>query len=465
MITYCLDIGAMEIPSSNENTVRLAFMGKSGSGKSTAVNTIYNLFLQTKWNAYPKLFPIPTHFQACNVDEYKGLFNENHSHQQLDAVTKDPYEYVACGDRFKLSLVDCPGTADPRGLDQDLINGKKNAKYIAKLSFISAFCVVVKGSVNRETKEELYAIEEIKSLLPKNATDRIFIIATHCDLPNENIKNFAESVGLPTENIFFFDNFALTKEGHIKISDHDFKEQSIDLNNPFDPIKEQTNHVTNMSIAKIKDSWLASYGELQRLLKKTTDLKPFQYEMKMFEEKKDARHFFITLGLLISKKDEELLNINKERERLIDINKEIETTGKERVQAKKFEEQAIKEYTDALFNPSCSITTLNNLQEVCILCLHKKDKIYCYLDELKCKSFKTKDLIDKYSQEILDVNSKIDFLKTLKNLSLSNLSGNCLNIHGSNYCDILIRKEQNLSNKTALELQKRVFDTYFSGIE
>lgn len=199
---------------SQNNPIRLVFMGKTGMGKSTLVNAFYNFACDIKHDTHPKLFPIKTNFQNCNVALYKARDVEDLTHNQVCAVTQAPSEYVINNEFYSLSLIDCPGVADPRGVFKDENITKDIALYLHNSRYVHAICLVFCGSINRKTIEELYAIEQIKTLLPKDLQHRIFILLTHTNKVSQNAEDLIRSMNLPTDNIFAFDHLALSKEGY-----------------------------------------------------------------------------------------------------------------------------------------------------------------------------------------------------------------------------------------------------------
>ncbi len=265
-----------DIPTNNDETsIRLVFLGKTGVGKSTVVNAFYNFAREIGWRDYPKLFPIPTGFQECNVEEFFDIEAECHLGGQLNAVTQFPSEYSVDRRTFHFSFIDCPGMADPRGVFCDNEHASNIAKYLDSKPYFHAFCIVLPCTVNRTTVEERYAIERIKTIMPESALDRIFIIATHDTGGRQNILSFASSMDLPTDNVFYFDNFALTEDGYVDLRDCDISSHPNDDIINDDPFSDQNEIGTpDHSVArahKVRKSWLQGRKEFGRLVERAAE--------------------------------------------------------------------------------------------------------------------------------------------------------------------------------------------------
>jgi hypothetical protein len=285
---YFLVLGiviAMTAQAMNE-PVTLVFMGPTGAGKSTLINAFYNFSKGVKWNDCPKHFPIPTEFQQCNVKEYEDQKIDDHGHGQLSSVTKKPFKYACRCQNFTLNLIDCPGGADTGGIEQDNINAINIAEYLGKMGKFHAICLVLPVSTNRNTTEVGYCVEEIKSIIPKLAIDRIFVCVTHATSESENIKSFVHEMGLPLNNIFCFDNFALSKDGYGTQEIQDIED---DLETPEDPFgmgdaslhDERFKQI--VSIRKVKESWQNSNQEFKNLIKKAKDLRAYHHASWMMK--------------------------------------------------------------------------------------------------------------------------------------------------------------------------------------
>ena len=276
-----------------DKIINLVLIGKTGAGKSTFINTFYNFASGTKWDDFPKKFPICTKFQPCNIEQYepKSKLVENHEEGQFASVTQDPSEYLAKGKSFVVKLIDSPGAADTRGVDQDMLNADQIAKFIARTGQFNAICIVLPTTANRGTAEEKYLIEQLKTIIPTSAYKRIFILASHASSPSTDLENYVRSSNLPVENIFYFDNFGMSKDGYFDIKNINLTEETANPeeieDDPFsESIPESSNENSNSKIvAKVKDSWLAGHKEFNRLLQKAQKLgKHSTNEMQQISE-------------------------------------------------------------------------------------------------------------------------------------------------------------------------------------
>jgi energy-coupling factor transporter ATP-binding protein EcfA2 len=267
-----------------DEPVTLVFMGPTGAGKSTLINAFYNFSKGVKWNDCPKHFPIPTEFQQCNVKEYEDQKIEDHGHGQLSSVTKKPFKYACRCQNFTLNLIDCPGGADTRGIEQDNINAINIAEYLGKMGKFHAICLVLPVSTNRNTTEIKYSVEEIKSMTPKQAIDRIFVCVTHASSESKNIKSFVNAMGLPLNNIFYFDNFALSKDGY---GTHEVPDIEDDLEIPEDPFGmsdtslHDERYKQRATLRKVKESWQSSNQEFKKLINKAKNLREYNASWMM----------------------------------------------------------------------------------------------------------------------------------------------------------------------------------------
>jgi energy-coupling factor transporter ATP-binding protein EcfA2 len=250
-------------PIPEERMPRLLILGKTGAGKSTMINALYNLAIGTQAGDFPKKFPIRTEFQACNVPQYADSQAENLA-STTESTTMDPIEYIAQGNGFVLKMIDTPGAADTRDVNWDRRNNQKIADFVERRGSFNAICIVLKNTANRISVEELYLFEQIKSVIPRGAYNRIFFLISNAFTEGPNIESFIRGVGLPIDNIFYFENLAMTRVGHI------------DFNAATNAAGELNRRNGPNRIASIvRESWADSQAEFEELKNKAIALGPY----------------------------------------------------------------------------------------------------------------------------------------------------------------------------------------------
>jgi hypothetical protein len=252
----------LSAPIPDENKIRIVLLGSSGAGKSSIIRAFCNFANKIKWQQHPKLFPISTDFQPCNVEKYSQRSCEVFTRNQLESVTMEPSEYEFNGAGFVIQMIDTPGASDTRGILKDGENSAMIAEFLRGIGSIHAFCVVIPGTLNRESDAK-YWMNQILTLIPRDAANRIFILISHSTNGGKNARNIAENVGLPLNQTFEFDNFALSLAGHVDISDVNLKVSYLE------EISEDDNLYVDVKrelAEKIKDSWLKSNREFFRLM-------------------------------------------------------------------------------------------------------------------------------------------------------------------------------------------------------
>lgn len=449
----------------DEPIIRLVFLGKTGAGKSTAINACYNFVQKTKWNDYPKWFPIPTEYQECNVEDYRNRGVECHEQGQLNAVTQKPSEYVAIGDGHKVSFIDCPGTADPRGVAQDNQNIIAAAEFLSKKSYCNAFCIVLKSATNRETIEELYSIEQIKSLLPLSARNRIFILATHDSGDRENISSFVQSVGLPTDNIFYFDNFALTREGHVDLCTINIPvEENEDVGDPFSgaPIRREDGQI---AIAKkARATWLISHREFNKMIRRASSLGVFHLDEfeKISQLHGDIATSSITAVHFIGALEAHEIQSDDHR-------KKMASASLAKTRAHQAYESVSAEHAVALQRAANAAAPSNNsfyalaaeADRIKVIALQK------YREEEQATA-----LLAQKCQQVNEDQNQFNMLCRNRNYAIAKI-GDCLvslnkvtlcslNLRSGDYYDVCIRREQNSEKRARLTREKNLYQKLLS---
>ena len=147
----------------NENKVIL-FIGETGAGKSSTLNTIQNYLENIKYM---------DNFRWKLVKECK-----QRALNQAESQTKHLTIYHS----HNYTFIDTPGFNDTDGKEQDneTIDDIK-ILLDSTLDYIDAVCFVIKNGDNRMTASMRYVIDTVLGLFAKDILNNIFIMVTHSD--------------------------------------------------------------------------------------------------------------------------------------------------------------------------------------------------------------------------------------------------------------------------------------------
>jgi GTP-binding protein EngB required for normal cell division len=312
---FGMGVGSSASIPANDN-VRIVFFGPSGAGKSTMINAIFNFAKKTKWND-PKLFPICTPFQPCTVPEYAHRGVENIA-EKFGSKTQAPSEYVAKSDRYVVHLIDTPGAKDTGGLAKDFENSKKIEEFLKVTGSFHAICVVLPSTTNRSSVDSLYFVEQIKSSIPQSASNRIFLLVSQSTTASSDVIGFAKMAGLPANQVFAFNNFGMSEDGHIDLANIDItpeEEENFD-DGPYSTCEaispEKAAELAKKETAqKVKDTWLKANREFFKLYRAAKELGSYSTDiMAQIIDTKARIHEEILRGhnlvTILEKKEAEL---------------------------------------------------------------------------------------------------------------------------------------------------------------
>ncbi|MBI2602961.1 MAG: 50S ribosome-binding GTPase [Deltaproteobacteria bacterium] len=190
--------------------VHLLFIGKTGAGKSTAINAIYNYIKGHSFKDDREII-IPMKGAPCNVDEYMGHSDENLEHS-FQSATQDCFTYRVENDRYEVTIVDTPGFADSRGPEQDKINIEKIVAHLQKVP-VQGIIITVSSGDTRLSADVGYYLSELKRLLTKDAVKHFVFLITHSSGDVEALEALDE-LDIPHNvdlNVFCFQNEGLLK--------------------------------------------------------------------------------------------------------------------------------------------------------------------------------------------------------------------------------------------------------------
>ena len=158
----------------------LLFVGKTGDGKSTAINAFFNLIKGVKLE-----------------DDYRLYLIHEDPKKKGESMTDGLHlYYLRDYEKKPIIIIDSQGFGDTRGIgkDKDL---NKAFEYVFSniIDHINAVCFIAKATEARMPVETKYIISCITSLFSEDVIQNMFILATHPnDFTFEDGPKFIESI-------------------------------------------------------------------------------------------------------------------------------------------------------------------------------------------------------------------------------------------------------------------------------
>jgi len=202
------------IISEESKAVHLLFLGKTGVGKTTLINTFVNHFFNKSYNDKWEILIPQSKDQECSFKEYQ------HSIDPSEFTTKDNigksktrqvHSYEFTSNDKTIVITDTPGLLDTEGIQKDQENMKSIVEGISKYGYISAVVLVVKGECRYDNSLRYY-IDKIKEILTRSVIDQILVVCTNSseqfnlEVYNVFTKNAGFEKDIPKERWFFLDN-------------------------------------------------------------------------------------------------------------------------------------------------------------------------------------------------------------------------------------------------------------------
>uniref|UniRef100_A0AC35FUQ1 AIG1-type G domain-containing protein n=1 Tax=Panagrolaimus sp. PS1159 TaxID=55785 RepID=A0AC35FUQ1_9BILA len=172
----------------------ILIMGQSGTGKSTLINALANYLKfdelcdaekSLSFDGLQVIIPCQFDVQDDNLNTYtvivgdKKNLNENFNYLQ-HCVTQMPQEYTFKSDKIgTVRIIDTPGLADARGIQQDNINLELIRKAVVEVHSLHALCFVLKPNESKLTVGLETTMRSLLSIFPKEALRRICFCFTN----------------------------------------------------------------------------------------------------------------------------------------------------------------------------------------------------------------------------------------------------------------------------------------------
>ena len=195
--------------------ITICFLGKTGSGKSTLINALYNWCLGVDGeNKTAQKYCISTRSntgkQLKAEEQFIHLNTENTHAPKGASATQQPTIYTFETDEFILHVVDTPGFLNTAGFGKDHESIEQIFEHITWLNQIHLFCIV--WNERRLSAEQGFVIGCLKQFLPKNSHQNIVVCVTSALELDIGTTEAINAAGLNESPCVCFDNAWVTIE-------------------------------------------------------------------------------------------------------------------------------------------------------------------------------------------------------------------------------------------------------------
>ncbi|KAJ7247818.1 hypothetical protein C8J57DRAFT_1359008 [Mycena rebaudengoi] len=186
--------GIVQTKDKGRSEYTILLVGETGTGKSSLLAFIANVLAGKSLSKCG--------FATLDRDNERGV-------SQKESQTKYAklYEFTSRND-IKVNILDTPGLADTRGIQQDELHKKGIATEIKEhVTAVDAVLILANGTLPRLSVSTEYALTTLSSIFPKSLADNISFVFTMCSNPlSINFTDDAVPPSLETAPQFHIDN-------------------------------------------------------------------------------------------------------------------------------------------------------------------------------------------------------------------------------------------------------------------
>ncbi|CAF3345741.1 unnamed protein product [Rotaria socialis] len=292
-----------------EDEINILLMGQTGVGKSTFINGLANYLCKDTLdeavnNRMQAIIPSSFNFTHSNTFEQKMIIiGEENEHEKFSVLgqscTQQCRSFILPVGNRNLRIIDTPGVADTRGLEQDAKNFHEILTYISQYEHLNAICILLKPNEERLTILFKFCIQELLRHIHLSANENIIFIFTNIRstmfapgstshilkvLLDQYKTNYQVDVPFKRNNTFLLDNeafrFLAVRQNGIQLSD----EQTASYQKSWDyTIKEYSRlvgYIATRSMHGILDT--LSLNEAEQVVRKLT--RPIAETAKLIEQ-------------------------------------------------------------------------------------------------------------------------------------------------------------------------------------
>jgi len=184
----------LQISINEKPTAIFLVVGKTGSGKSTLINSFVNHYFRIP-HEKEKLILIPyKKGQKCSFPEHERNYDPNEVNGKPgESKTQKYHIYPFENDERKIVIIDTPGIGDTRGPKQDKKNIEQIIEGVKKIGQIQGIICVI-NSESRSDQSLKYCVDEIKKIMTSSFLDRFFVICTKTNRISKEVKSVYDEI-------------------------------------------------------------------------------------------------------------------------------------------------------------------------------------------------------------------------------------------------------------------------------
>ncbi|KAJ7114280.1 hypothetical protein C8R44DRAFT_740427 [Mycena epipterygia] len=162
--------GIVQTKDKSRSEYTILLVGETGTGKSALLAFIANVLAGNSLFKYD--------FTILDPDNERGV-----SQKENQTKYAKLYEFTS-QNGIKINVLDTPGLADTRGIQQDELHKKGIATEIKEqVTAVDAVLILANGTLPRLSVSTEYALTTLSSIFPKSLADNISLVLTMCPSP------------------------------------------------------------------------------------------------------------------------------------------------------------------------------------------------------------------------------------------------------------------------------------------